>query len=190
MTMKLSDKKQLGFTLIEVLVAVLILAFGLLALANLQAKVHLGQVESYQRAQAVLLLQDLTNRLQANRTLAVSYVTGTNQPVGTGYTCPTPTNLAAQDLCEWSGLLQGNSETLSGVNTGAMIGGRGCIEQIQAPDSTNGVCTPGVYRVTVTWQGLNTTSTPALACAQNLYGDDRYRRAVSTLVTTGFPRCI
>ena len=56
---------QGGATMIEVLITIVILAFGLLGLVGLQAKVQLAEVESYQRAQAVVLLNDMADRLNA-----------------------------------------------------------------------------------------------------------------------------
>ena len=51
-----------GVTLVEVLVTVVILAFGLLGIAAFQAKAQVGSIEAYQRAQAVVLLQDMRKR--------------------------------------------------------------------------------------------------------------------------------
>src|SRR3546814_8702252 len=123
-----------------------------LSLANLQAKMHLTEVEAYQRAQATLLLHDIGGRLRAAGNAGVaSYVTGTGAPLGTGVVdddCSTLSG-ADQDLCEWSGALKGSSETKAGAQVGTLIGGRGCVEQIQASDSTAGVCAAGIYRVTV-----------------------------------------
>ena len=73
-----------------------------------------------------------------------------------------------------------------------MIGARGCIQQIQAPDATVGVCTPGIYRVTIAWQGLHATKAPALTCGKDKYPDaagDPQRRAIATTITIGLPRC-
>lgn len=179
-----------GFSLLEVLITMLILAFGLLGIAGLIAKSQTSQFESYQRAQATLLLSNMAERIAANYTNAGSYVT--TSPLGTndGAQASTCTGTGATlDKCQWSRLLQGAGETASSANVGAMIGARGCIEQIQASDSSAGVCTPGIYRVTVAWQGLNKTQAPSQTCGQSLYGDDAMRRAVSTQVTIGLPSC-
>lgn len=188
-----------GFTLIEVLVTFIVLAIGLLGLAQLMARMHSVEMESYQRSQAVLLMQDMASRVAVAGQNASSYVTGTSQPLGTSYNDSTlcaATSGPSYDMCIWSKALKGAGETTnSGANlVGAMIGARGCIEQIQALNAASGVCQAGIYRVSVVWQGLTPTVAPSnLACGQNLYGNnasqDNLRRAVSTKVTIGTPAC-
>src|SRR5438132_11066325 len=82
---------QCGATVIEVLITIVILAFGLLGLVGLQAKVQLADFESYQRAQAVVLLSDMVDRINANPGTADNYVSAS--VFGTGVTdaspCPT-----------------------------------------------------------------------------------------------------
>lgn len=59
--------KSAGFSMIEVLIAVLILAIGLLGVAALQmASLTQGQ-ESYFRSQATALAEDLASRIRAGR---------------------------------------------------------------------------------------------------------------------------
>jgi type IV pilus assembly protein PilV len=182
---------QRGSTLLEVLVTVVILAFGLLGLAGMQAKIQLAEMEAYQRAQAILLLSDMIERISANRLQAASYVS--SSAYGTGDSQPAScSNVAAGfalDLCEWSNALKGAAEKSGGNNSGAMIGARGCVELVQAPDTTAAVCTPGIYRVTVTWQGLHKTASPSLTCGRGLYGDEAQRRAISNQITIGLPSC-
>jgi type IV pilus assembly protein PilV len=187
----LHRRQQHGVTLIEVLVTIVILAFGLLGLAGLQSKLDLGMIESYQRAQAIVLLTNLAERVTANRANAANYVSA--DPLGTGDSqpgdCSTVAAGAARDLCEWSNALKGSSEVKSSANVGAMTDARGCVTEIQAPDPTTGICTPGVYRITVAWQGLHQTKEPSVACGNDLYGADGYRRAISTNVSVGLPSC-
>ena len=64
--------KQNGATLLEVLVTVIILAFGLLGLAGLQMQTRSVEMESYQRSQAMVILNDMVNRLQMARANAAS----------------------------------------------------------------------------------------------------------------------
>jgi type IV pilus assembly protein PilV len=181
-----------GLTLVEVLVTVVVLAFGLLGIAALQAKMQVGTVESYQRAQAVVLLDDMRARLLGNAAHAADYVT--TAPLGTGDSTATDcTSLAigaARDRCEWSQELQGSAEkTSAGSASGAMVGARGCVDQVQAPNPAAGVCQPGIYRISVAWQGLHPTLAPSLSCGANRYGPDANRRAIAVQVTIGLPDC-
>jgi type IV pilus assembly protein PilV len=184
--------RQRGTTLIEVLVTIVLLAFGLLGIAALQAKAQVGTVESYQRAQAVVLLQDMRARLSSNQDNADDYLTTT--PLGTKDSepedCSTLAAGAERDKCEWSNALKGAAEQDGTTRVGAMIGARGCIERLQVKDESSGVCRPGVYRLTVAWQGMHPTLPPSLACGKGEYGqDDGARRAISVRVSIGLPHC-
>lgn len=183
---------QDGATLLEVLITLVIAAFGILGLATLQLKIQAAEMEAYQRAQAVLLAADMVERISANRGNAVAYATGVTTPLGTGdglaAPCPTATG-AIRDLCEWSSALKGASERSVTGTVGAMIGARGCIEQLQAPNPAASICQPAVYRVTVAWQGLAGTAAPALSCARDQYGSDASRRAIASHITIGLPGC-
>lgn len=180
---------QRGTSLIEVLITMVILAFGLLGLAGMQSKLHLTSTESYQRAQAIVLLSDIGERISANRVEAASYVTST--PLGTGDSEPADCNAlafgAARDKCELSNALKGAAEKKSSTNAGAMNGARSCVTQVQAENAAT--CTPAVYQITVAWQGLQKTRAPDDQCGKDLYGEDAYRRAISVRVAVGMPTC-
>lgn len=185
--------RQRGVTLIEVMVTIVILAFGLLGLAGLQSKLNVGTLESYQRAQAVILLNNMAERINANRAHAAEYVT--DAPVGTGDTqpesCATLTG-SERDLCEWSRSLKGAAERQGQdeTNVGAMLGARGCVTEIQAPNTTPGACAPGIYQVAVAWQGMHATRAPSVSCGSGEYGQqDTFRRAISVQVAIGLPGC-
>ena len=192
--------REVGTTLLEVLVTIVIMASGLLGLAALQVTLALAEAESYQRAQAILLVNDMVERITTNRREAVNYVSTsfygvTNlSPPAPPVPCSalTPTQVT-RDLCDWSRSLQGAAETKTVASETKSVGGlkdgRGCVETVQAEDASAGVCVPGVYRVTVAWQGANRTTEPAVACGSGLYGGTGYRRAISTLVSIGLPSC-
>jgi type IV pilus assembly protein PilV len=178
--------RQGGLTLVEVLVSVVILLVGLLGLAALMTNSQKAEAESYQRAQALLLLQDMVGRINANRAVAACYAITTNPAAGTPYlgvgtsvTSPacgvgsvTANTRAVRDLTEWSSLLAGSSETAGG-NVGAMVGARGCVTEDDVANR--------IYTVSVAWQGLTETVAPdaSLNCATGLYGNERLRRVVS-----------
>lgn len=173
-----------GFSLIEILVTIVILVIGLLGLVAMIGQSQRAEMESYQRAQALLLLQDMVSRINANRTNAGCYAV-TNAASGAPYfgvgSSLTPTcslgsvnayTMAIQDMTTWNNLLIGSSESLSSTSVGAMPGARGCVSFDSA---TN------IYLVSIAWQGIAPTSAPpaALTCATGLYGSELQRRVVS-----------
>lgn len=58
--------KNSAFTLIEVLIAMLVFALGLLGLAGLQARGIRNNLSSYHRTQATQLAYDMADRMRAN----------------------------------------------------------------------------------------------------------------------------
>ncbi|HEY0684665.1 MAG TPA: prepilin-type N-terminal cleavage/methylation domain-containing protein [Steroidobacter sp.] len=177
---RLKQPGQRGTSLIEVLITIVILAIGLLGLAGLQSRLGVSQVESYQRAQALVLLQDMSSRLATNRAHAASYVTGTAAPLADGGICPVAVGTRAEiDANQWCNALLGAAEMDGGSKAGAMIGARGCVEALSANE----------YLITVAWQGLGPLASPpdSVGCGQGAYDDDQCpndlcRRAVTTLV--------
>ena len=187
---RFQPRRQRGTTLLEVLITVVVLAFGLLGIAAFQAKAQVGSIESYQRAQAVIMLEDIQARMLSNAAQAPTYVTAT--PLGTGnteYADCAGTAGTARDRCEWSMALQGAAEIKGSDKIGAMTGARGCIEQLQVADASDGTCRPGLFLVTVAWQGMHPTVAPALACGKGQFGEDTNRRAISVRVSFGVPTC-
>jgi type IV pilus assembly protein PilV len=181
-----ASRRQRGATLIEVLVTIVIIAFGLLGMAGLQMRMQVSELEAYQRSQALMLLNDMSSRIATNRANAASYITGTTTPLGTNKDCAgmSSTTRVQADLKEWCQALQGASEyTGSGatlVQRGAMIGARGCVTQ----------ATDGDYVVTVAWQGMTPISAPptSVDCGSGQYNNtgncinDLCRRVVTTIV--------
>jgi type IV pilus assembly protein PilV len=176
-------RSQGGTSMIEVLITIVILTFGLLGLAGLQSRLQVSEMDAYQRSQALVLINDMTNRIASNRNGVASYVTGTSNPLGTGITCPaTTTTRQQQDAGEWCNALQGAAETSGTSKLGAMIGARGCVESLGNGD----------YLVTVAWQGMRPVSAPpsSVACGLNQYNGaagsvcvaDLCRRVLTTVV--------
>jgi type IV pilus assembly protein PilV len=179
--MQYLPQRQRGTSLLEVLVTIVITSVGLLGLAGLQGKLQVSEVESYQRSQAIILLNDMVSRIQSNHRVATTYVT--DEPLGVGTDCPITTSTSTRqqvDAAQWCQALKGASEKLGGANAGAMIGGRGCVESL--PNNQ--------FLVTVVWQGQAPLSAPpsTVACGLNLYNSesscpqDRCRRAITSIV--------
>lgn len=187
--MTLDDRSgQRAFSLIEVLVTLFILSVGLLGLAGLQSRMLTAEFETYQRSQAMLLVQSMVNRIKANpdAARALSYSGSTVYGVGNSLGASGCSSTAAryeQDLCAWNLALQGAAvKTSDNAAIGGVMGARGCIQQLSG-SSTTAV----VLRVTVAWQGMMPLAAPSLSCGQGLYGtDDSVRRAVSMQVTLAY----
>jgi type IV pilus assembly protein PilV len=172
--------RQAGFTLLEVLVTIIVLVIGLLGLAGLQVKAQQAGMESYQRAQALILLNDMVDRINANRREDPdNYVTAIPRGGDNDIEDCTGLTGAALDLCDWNNALLGATESAGGQNVGAMIGARGCI--------TNTVATmPREFVVAVVWQGLTPTVAPTSTdCGEGSYGNDDLRRAMIARVMIG-----
>jgi len=176
-------RRMQGVSLIEVLITMFVLLVGLLGVAAMSLASQRASMESFQRHQALMLLDDMVSRINANRSVADCYALtdlDTGTPViglgsGTLAACSAGTveayTRANADLAQWDALLKGATVTDGGSNVGAMLGARGCVAKVADHE----------YLVTVVWQGLNTTAAPSagVSCAQGLYGDETLRRAVS-----------
>ena len=93
-------RRQAGLSLVEVLVAVVLLSIGLLGLAGLQASgMRVGQ-SSIHRSQAAQLAHDMIERLRANVPHAGAY------QLGLADAPPACTSVASCDLRDWRARLQ------------------------------------------------------------------------------------
>ncbi len=67
----------------EVLVTLIIVMVGLLGIAGLQAKAQVAELESYQRAQALIILSDIVDRMNVNREAVACFAITTDTTNGT-----------------------------------------------------------------------------------------------------------
>ncbi len=139
--------KNSGFTLIEVLIATLVLAVGLLGLAGLQAVSIKNNLSAYNRSQATQLAYDMADRMRANKNESVDPTTGNVIAAGTYLTmaptaavvqasCATVTGctaaqMAQNDLFQWNAAL-----------TNTLPSGTGTITVVSATR---------VFTITVSW---------------------------------------
>jgi type II secretory pathway pseudopilin PulG len=93
-----------GFVMLEVLVTIVILVFGLLGLAGFQMRTSIAEQEAYQRVQALLLVQDMTERIYANRANAAAYVQNVVPSAGVVVDCAALGG-KNKDVCEWQNSL-------------------------------------------------------------------------------------
>jgi type IV pilus assembly protein PilV len=170
--------QQRGALLIEALVSILICAFALLGFVAMQARATTSEFESYQRSQALVLLDDMVDRLNTNRANADSYVTAGLIGEGAVVDCA-GTAGAARDLCEWGNLIRGSAETRGTSKVGSMLSARGCITR--PADSSKR------YIVSIVWLGNVPTGAPTSSCgkADAAFPNEALRRVVSSSVCVG-----
>lgn len=194
--MQTPGRRLAGFALVESMVTVVVVAFGLLGVAGLVSRSFVTEVDAMQRAQAAMLLQDMVTRIEGNRANAAAYVTG---DIGiTGYvstieggvtvysveTCNPAAPMADADRCAWGQLLSGGNERIDNANTGVLVGAIGCIHEIDAFNR--------VYAVTIAWQGASASAAPIVdnnfaptGCGRDQFGNENQRRLMTTLLRIG-----
>ena len=183
----------------EVLITMIIILIGLLGIVALQAKAQVAELEAYQRAQALIILSDIVDRINVNRATATCFDITSNTTNGTPYlgtstggghygtsTCTASTSeyntQAVNTLNAIDAILQGSAETLGGGSVGAMIGARACISY-DSSSELNSVAGTGLYKIVVTWQGMGDLVSPTgMNCGVGLYGAETKRRAVATTI--------
>ena len=159
-----SPTHQRGFTLIEVLVAVLVLSIGLLGLAALQTS-GLGMNHSaYLRSQATILAADMADRMRANQDAvdADKYNGTANAHAGCSTTggCSS-TQMAENDVDQWRTNI-----------TAALPEGTGIVCPDSSPNdgtditAANNGCeaTGNVYAVKIWWRDDRNTVSAATNC--------------------------
>lgn len=106
---------QQGASLVEAMVALLLLAFGVMGMATLQTRTLIATRTTFQRATAVQAAEDLRDRMQVNREIrreppaANPYLISWGEPPAAGRDCQASTcdglELAAFDLHQWKSAL-------------------------------------------------------------------------------------
>lgn len=165
----LNRQRQQGFTLIETMVTVFIVAIGLLTAAGLQAVSKKAAFDAMQRTTASVLAQDMLERIRSNSGQVINSL-GAN--VSGGYigkdvqslpaTVPcggnsttstpcTPGQLVLLDYFQWWEALDGAKETIAagGSSTGNAGGLRspvGCVRRVG---------TTSVIEVIIEWRGMS-----------------------------------
>ena len=145
-----------GFSMVEAMVALVVLAVGMLGIAGLFVMTLRAGGNAIYRMQAVNLAQDIADRIRANKTAVAAYAGAgaNNNCEGPGSVNCTPPLLAANDVATWTAQI-----------TAALPGGAGLI--VVTPPAVAGQ--PATYSITVSWveQGQSAGQT-ALPLAYNL----------------------
>ena len=130
-----------GLSLIEVLVALVILAIGLLGVAKLYVVTIQGNASATSRLYAVNLGSDLADRIRANRTGGSAYAgSAANNNCSGGAlraNLCSPTQMAAHDLYLWRAQIA----ALMPPGTSGSVS-----------VATGGTNLPSTYTITLSWQ--------------------------------------
>lgn len=103
---------QRGFSLIEALIAIVLVSIGLLGMAGMQMTGLRNNQTAYYRSQATILSNDILDRIRANRAVMASYAVGMGTPAGSG--------IVLTDLSEWKATIA--AELPLGDGSVAVIG--------------------------------------------------------------------
>lgn len=131
-----SMHRHRGFSIVEVLVALVVLAIGLLGIAGLYVESLRSGGAAINRMQAINLAMDLADRIRANRTANVAYADAPSTAykcIGAGAVTCIPQELAADDLQQW------NAEI-----TSILPQGSGSV-------AVDGAAPPFSYDITIQW---------------------------------------
>jgi type IV pilus assembly protein PilV len=177
-----------GMTLIEVLVALVILVTGIFGAVAMQASAKKGSFDAMQRSVASALAQDIIERMRSNDSdflVLETYqgVYGATLNAIPGVRCNsaaslcTSAQMVTNDLYEWEVKLMGADVTAGGKNSGGLVGAFGCIDH-----NKNAVT------VVISWQGrietadgydANNNSSAAATLANACGTSDNKRRQVT-----------
>jgi len=130
-----ASRRQRGFSLVEVLIALVIMSVGMLGIAGLFVQGMQAGRTSVLRHHAVTLAGDVADRIRANPTAAAAYTApgADNNCILGGIDC-TPAEMAANDILIWD---QQAADTLP-TGTVTIV-------------FDNGVAPPE-YEITVAWE--------------------------------------
>ena len=180
-----SNRKSLGFSLLELLIALIVFSIGLLAIAGLQTVSKQANFEAVQRTTAAQVANGLLEDMRTNGNGIDIYAAAGQLGGGTIAAEPVPNcrdgnqcnaaQKAAHDLWFWEQVLDGNLETNGGIGAGGLVLPALCITGPVAGGA-------GVYTVTIAWRGTaSITSNIANPCgtASGNYGaQNEFRRIV------------
>lgn len=130
-----------GFSLVEVLVALIVLSFGMLGVAGLYVTTLRASGSALLRMQAVNLAGDMADRIRANPNAGAAYA---GAPANNNCASAAPVNctaaaMAADDLFGWRAQLAATMPDDGNAGTS------------QGTVGVAGVTVPRTYTVTVTW---------------------------------------
>lgn len=210
-----SSRRVAGFTLLEVLIALFVLAIGLVSLAALQFTTKRTNFEAVQRSTAAALAQDMIERMRANPEYLFQY-TGAGAGItlpeasraypppaaldcGSGTLACSPAQLADYDLTLLQGQITGAAEKIGTVNVGGLSQPTACIRYV-GTDAAVGPAAPptfpsftsvaGEYEVAIAWRGMTRLSAPTNTCGTGAAHNAKYDDASETAGNHAYRRVL
>jgi type IV pilus assembly protein PilV len=140
--------KNSGFTLLEVLVAIVVLSLGLLGLAGLQAASLRNNQTAYYRGIAVQQALDMADRIRAN---LAGVRAGNYSALGNGLPASNPDCFAA--ACSAADLAVSDHRQWNTVNAALLPNGNGAVTCLDGVAGVGCAATTGnwVFRIRITW---------------------------------------
>jgi type IV pilus assembly protein PilV len=154
------NRRENGFSLIEVLVSLVILVVGLVGVFNLHIVAKRGSFESFQQTQASYFANDIISRMKLNRNQLANYAGtyngGESQPskscdvaAGGAPVICTNTETRLWDIYQWEQQFGGGAEQVDGRSVGGLDTATACI-RVDAG--------AGTVLVVMTWKGIREVS--------------------------------
>lgn len=184
-------KSHGGFSLLELLIALVVFSIGLLAVAGLQSVSKQSNFEAIQRTTASQVASGLLEDIRTNGDAIDIYAASGEMGDGSRGNEPAPNcrganecntaEKAAHDLWFWEQIIDGTLEDNAGVAAGGLVMPTMCVTGPIAGGA-------GMYEVAIVWRGgaelVNTANTACGTLTGNYGADNEFRRVlrVSTFV--------
>lgn len=138
--------KTAGFTLVEVLIALIVISVGMLGIAGLYLhSIQAGRTSVF-RHHAITLAGDIADRIRANPAAGVNYQSaGQDHGCVNGIVNCTPLEMAQNDIEIW------DEQAADSLPSG----------QVAINFTDNGGVTPDTYQITITWSEAGQNPPPS-----------------------------
>jgi len=181
--------QQRGFSLIELLVALIVFSVGLLAVAGLQTVSKQANFEALQRTSGSQIAYGLLEDMRVNGDAMATYLAaggigggsrgGEPAPNCSGNAVCNAAQKAAHDLWFWEQILDGNLEMNGNAGSGGLVLPTLCVDGPVGGGA-------GVYTVTIVWRGsasMSNGNASACGSAGGNYGAGNEFRRIMQIPT-------
>ncbi len=176
---------QRGFSLLELLIALVVFSVGMLAVAGLQLVSKQANYEGLQRTTAAQIANGLLEDIRMNGDAVDVYLAVGDMGNGALGNEPAPdcsvgsecnsAEKAAHDLWVWEQMIDGTLESVGGVGTGGLVLPAMCVTGPVGGGA-------GIYQVTIVWRGSASITSPMNNLCGSLSGNyganNEFRRII------------